>query len=383
MDFKNSSLLCLTLFLACSSAIRAFDITQLLGQYPEFSTFNKYLTETKLADQINSRNTITVLAVEDSAMHSIAAKSPEAIKAIIGTHVILDFFDEKKLMEAQASSQQLTTLFQASGLAVNQQGFLKVALVGEGEIAFGSAASDAPADATELVRTVTSEPYNISILQVTKPILAPGVDSPTPASSSGAQPSQGAKAPIAAQSAKAPVAAQEAKTPMPSSQGVNAKAPVQAQVAKSPVPAQSAKAPTPLENAASSSPASESVAESPEVAAEAPATSPVGAEAPGPLADDVAPADVTASSASTTKMGLVWALNDLVLFPHTTHPHIPTSLGVTTNTTIIVTIDATDITTTTTIVSLSQSLSSRLILPLSPSPPSTSSSPSLVPPYHH
>ncbi|RZB57773.1 Fasciclin-like arabinogalactan protein 3 [Glycine soja] len=263
MDFKNSSLLCLALFLACSSAIRAFDITQLLGQYPEFSTFNKYLTETKLADQINSRNTITVLAVEDSAMHSIAAKSPEAIKAIIGTHVILDFFDEKKLMEAQASSQQLTTLFQASGLAVNQQGFLKVALVGEGEIAFGSAASDAPADATELVRTVTSEPYNISILQVTKPILAPGV---------------------------------------------NAKAPVQAQVAKSPVPAQSAKAPTPLENAASPSPASESVAESPEVAAEAPATSPVGAEAPGPLADDVAPADVTASSASTTKMGLVMAV---------------------------------------------------------------------------
>ncbi|KAG5098399.1 hypothetical protein JHK82_048253 [Glycine max] len=308
MDFKNSSLLCLTLFLACSSAIRAFDITQLLGQYPEFSTFNKYLTETKLADQINSRNTITVLAVEDSAMHSIAAKSPEAIKAIIGTHVILDFFDEKKLMEAQASSQQLTTLFQASGLAVNQQGFLKVALVGEGEIAFGSAASDAPADATELVRTVTSEPYNISILQVTKPILAPGVDSPTPASSSGAQPSQGAKAPIAAQSAKAPVAAQEAKTPMPSSQGVNAKAPVQAQVAKSPVPAQSAKASTPLKNAASPSPASESVAESPEVAAEAPATSPVGAEAPGPLADDVAPADVTASSASTTKMGLVGAV---------------------------------------------------------------------------
>ena len=167
MDFKNSSLLCLALFLACSSAIRAFDITQLLGQYPEFSTFNKYLTETKLADQINSRNTITVLAVEDSAMHSIAAKSPEAIKAIIGTHVILDFFDEKKLMEAQASSQQLTTLFQASGLAVNQQGFLKVALVGEGEIAFGSAASDAPADATELVRTVTSEPYKHPLVQPT------------------------------------------------------------------------------------------------------------------------------------------------------------------------------------------------------------------------
>lgn len=296
MDFKNSSLLCLALFLACSSAIRAFDITQLLGQYPEFSTFNKYLTETKLADQINSRNTITVLAVEDSAMNSIAAKSPEAIKAIISTHVILDFFDEKKLMEAQANSQQLTTLFQASGIAVNQQGFLKVALVGEGEIAFGSAVSGAPVDATELMRTVTSEPYNISILQVTKPILVPGVDSQTPASSSGAQSSQGANAPVAAQGAKAP---------MSSLQG--AKAPIPTPVAKSPVPAQSAKAPVPSKTAAASPPTGESVAESPEVAAEAPATSPTGAEAPGPMADDVTPADVP-SSASTTKMGLVGAV---------------------------------------------------------------------------
>lgn len=289
MSLKGSSLLCLVVVLACSSAIHAFDITQMLGQNPEFSTFNKYLTETKLADQINSRNTVTVLAVEDFAMHAIASKSPEAIKAIISTHVILDFFDEKKLMEAQASSQQLTTLFQASGLAVNQQGFLKVALVGEGEIAFGSAVAGAPVDAAELVKTVTSEPYNISVLQVTKPIVAPGVDSATP------QPSQAAKAPVPAQGAKTPVPAQ------------GAKAPVASQGAKVPVPAQSAKAPTPLETAAAPSPPSggESIAESPEVAAEAPATSPIGAEAPGPVADA---ADVPASSASTTKMGLVGAV---------------------------------------------------------------------------
>jgi hypothetical protein len=33
----------------------------LLGQNPDFATFNKYLTESKLVDQINRRNTITVL----------------------------------------------------------------------------------------------------------------------------------------------------------------------------------------------------------------------------------------------------------------------------------------------------------------------------------
>lgn len=274
MGFKSSSLLCLALVLAVSSAVvHAFDITKLLGQSPEFATFNKYLTETKLVDQINKRNTITVLAVDDAGLGAISGKSPEAIKAILSTHVVLDYFDEKKLMEAQGSKQILTTLYQASGLAVNQQGFLKVALVGEGEIAFGSAVNGAPIDA-ELVKTVTSQPYNVSILQVSKAIVFPGVDS--------------------AQNAKAPVSSSQttAKAPVPATQG--AKAPAKATPAPS---SEEVEAP------------SESVTESPAEAPEATTSSP--SLAPGPDGGEADAADAAPppkSSSSRTKLGLAGAV---------------------------------------------------------------------------
>ena len=188
MGYKNSCLLCLSLFLAISSSIHALDITKLLGKYPEFATFSKYLTETKLTEEINKRNTITILAVDDGAVSALSGKSQQTVKAILSTHVILDYYDQKKLIEAQGNEQQLTTLYQSSGLAVNEQGFLKVALVGEGEIAFGSAVKGAAFNVS-LVKTVTTQPYNISILQVTKLITFPGVDSlaPTPSPPSKAE----------------------------------------------------------------------------------------------------------------------------------------------------------------------------------------------------
>jgi hypothetical protein len=279
MGFKRSSLFCLALFLAVSSSIHAFDITKLLGQNPDFATFNKYLTETKLVDQINRRNTITVLAVSDAGLSAISGKSPEVIKAIISTHVILDYFDVKKLMEAQGSGQLLTTLYQASGLAVNQQGFIKVKLIGEGSMAFGSAVSGAPIDA-ELVKTVVSQPYNISILQVTKPIVAPGIDSQTPTPPSNGQapaaaktPSEGAKAPVPTKGAKADAPTTGAQTP--SSEEVTAPSP------------------------------SEVVTDSPAEAPAADASSP--SLAPGPGGEAAADAE-TASSSSRTVVGLIGAV---------------------------------------------------------------------------
>ncbi|WVY90089.1 hypothetical protein V8G54_035603 [Vigna mungo] len=282
MSLKSSSLLCIALLLALSSTINGFNITEMLEKYPELSSFNKYITESKLADQINSRNTITVLAVENGAISSISGKTPEVIKAVIGTHIILDYYDEKKLMEVQASSAQLTTLYQSTGLAVNQQGFVNVSLIGEGEIAFSPAGTS---DYSELVKTVTTQPYNISILQITKPLIAPGIDNQT----KSAQSPQQAKAP--APSTKS------AKAPAPSTG--SAKAPATKDGAKAPAPAEDAKSPTAAEAPApSEAAAAPSPAESPK--ADAPAVA--DAPADGPAADGAAD---TASSSSTIKMSLV------------------------------------------------------------------------------
>lgn len=216
MGFKNSSLLCLAVFLAFSSSIHGFNITRLLGQYPEFGMFNQYLTETKLAEQINRRNTITVLALENSALSSLSGKPQETIKAIISTHVILDYYDEKKLVEATGNHTQLVTLFQASGLARNNEGFVYASLINEGEVAFASGVKGSPFN-TLLVRTVATQPYNISVLQVNQPIVAPSIDASAGSSSSSTPPPAAAKAPVAS---TAPPPAEEVVAESPEEEAV-------------------------------------------------------------------------------------------------------------------------------------------------------------------
>ncbi|CAL0323115.1 unnamed protein product [Lupinus luteus] len=235
MSLKSSSLLYLSLFLTFSCAIHAFDITKLLNKYPELSTFNNYLTQTNLADQINTRNTITILAVDNGAASSISGKSQATIKAIISTHVVLDYFDEKKLTEAIGSGEELTTLYQSSGLAVNRQGFIKVALVGEGNIGFGSAVKGATVDA-ELERTVTTQPYNISIIKVSKLIVFPGADNVKTAK---------ATAPVSSQSSEAPAPSRKVKAPSPSRDEIVADSPEGADVPDSEASGQISEAPGP------------------------------------------------------------------------------------------------------------------------------------------
>ncbi|CAK8570100.1 unnamed protein product [Lathyrus sativus] len=287
MGFKSSYLLCLGVLLAVSCSIHALDVAKLLEKSPEFASFTKALNETKLIDQINSRNSITILALNDGAMGGLSGKSPQAIKAILSTHVILDYFDEKKLMEAQGSNQLLTTLYQASGLAQNQQGFIKVALVGEGEIAFGSAVKGSPVD-VELVKTVVTQPYNISILEVARPITFEGGNAQAPSAPANA------KAPAPAESAKAPVSANASKAP----------APTQDAVADAPTPgaqtptSEAATAPTPFE-----APVAETPTEGPTAAD---VSSP--SLAPG-ASDDAAAADAKdPSSSSRTVAGFVGAV---------------------------------------------------------------------------
>ncbi|GAU15185.1 hypothetical protein TSUD_09230 [Trifolium subterraneum] len=325
MGFKSSYLLCLTIFLAVSSSIHAFDIIKLLADKPDYATFSKHLTETKLVDQINSRKTVTVLVVNNDAMSAISGKSPELIKSVMSTHVLLDYYDEKNLIQdVIGKNQPLTSL--------NQQGSVKVALIGEGSIAFGSAASGAPAPDAEVVQPVVSEPSSFSIIEVSKLIMASGLlDSKTQASPSTGQapaaaktPTEGAKAPVASSkaptaSAKAPVSTEGAKSAAPT-EGAKSAAPTE----EAKAPTKSAEAPThdakaaapttgaqtPSSEAATAPSPSEVVTDSPPVAPSVAPTTDVGSPSmtPGPAGGEAAADAATPSSSSRTIVGLVGAV---------------------------------------------------------------------------
>ncbi|KAI8545272.1 hypothetical protein RHMOL_Rhmol07G0028600 [Rhododendron molle] len=106
------------LFITLSlTAISAHNITQILSPFPEYSQFNTYLTQTKLSDEINSRDTITVLVLNNEAISVLATEqSPlSVVKKVLSLHVLLDYFDAKKLHQISAGTALSTTLYQTSG----------------------------------------------------------------------------------------------------------------------------------------------------------------------------------------------------------------------------------------------------------------------------
>ncbi|KAJ0233306.1 Fasciclin-like arabinogalactan protein 3 [Hirschfeldia incana] len=172
----SSSLFCLAILLGVSSLVSSVNITRALEKYPEFSTMVELFAKTELTPIINKRQTITVLALTNDAIGSISGRPEEELKNILMNHVVLDYYDELKLKALKDKTTLLTTLYQSTGLGQQQNGFLNCSKT-NGKIYFGSAVKGSPLTA-EYVTTVFRNPYNLSVVQVSMPIVAPGLGAP-------------------------------------------------------------------------------------------------------------------------------------------------------------------------------------------------------------
>ncbi|EOA31887.1 hypothetical protein CARUB_v10015115mg [Capsella rubella] len=155
-------------FLYTSS--NSFNITNILNEHDDFSTFNNLLSETQLASTINKRQTITVLVVSNGALSSLSGQPTDVIKKILSLHIVLDYYDQKKLKNLSKKSVLLTTLFQSSGQAKGQQGFLNATVMTNGDVAFGSAVPGSDRN-SQLLDSVASLPFNISVLHISSAIM--------------------------------------------------------------------------------------------------------------------------------------------------------------------------------------------------------------------
>lgn len=90
----------------------AFNITRILDQYPQFSQFNSLLSQSGLVPVVNSRTTITVLAVNNDSIGDLAGKPSDVQKRILSNHVVLDYFDVLKLNKLKNERTMITTLYQ-------------------------------------------------------------------------------------------------------------------------------------------------------------------------------------------------------------------------------------------------------------------------------
>uniref|UniRef100_A0A1D1Y230 Fasciclin-like arabinogalactan protein 10 n=1 Tax=Anthurium amnicola TaxID=1678845 RepID=A0A1D1Y230_9ARAE len=177
----------LFLFLAAAllvgTAVDAHNITAILADYPEYAEYNRYLTETKVADEINSRETVTCLVLSNGAMSALAAKRPlAAVKAALRLLTLLDYYDGKKLHDISDGSVLTTTLLQTTGAAAGNLGFVNITDLKGGKVGFGSTSPGSKLDSV-YTKSVKQQPYSLSVLEISAPIVFPGLlDAPARAS---------------------------------------------------------------------------------------------------------------------------------------------------------------------------------------------------------
>ncbi|KAK1276044.1 Fasciclin-like arabinogalactan protein 14 [Acorus gramineus] len=293
MDPRPSLLLLLLVSAATSAA--AFNITKILNQFPDYSSFNNFLSQTGLADDINRRQTITVLAVPNGAASSLSGQPADVVKRVASLHVILDYYDVDKLQSLSKGTALLTTLFQTTGLASGQIGFLNVTenKKADAQVAFGSAVPGSPLSAY-LVKSIAAQPYNISVLEVSGIIFPPGIVN---VNATAPNPPPVAPAPSVAPASPAPSKAASPASPAPAhTKAAPAAAP--AGDVDAPAPAADAEAPAEGPVTEASSPPSPTIAAAPTPSAESPSDDGVGAEAPGPVTAE------EASSGSRVGLGV-------------------------------------------------------------------------------
>ncbi|KAL0306255.1 UNVERIFIED_CONTAM: Fasciclin-like arabinogalactan protein 1 [Sesamum radiatum] len=173
-------LLSLSLLLLPSTT-HAHNITRILDKYPEFSTFNHYLTVTQLAPEINRRETITVCAVDNAGMSDLLSKHLNigAIKNVLSLHVLLDYFDSKKLHQITDGTALAATMFQATGSAPGSAGFVNITDLKGGKVGFSPQDNGGVVSAT-FVKPVEAIPYNISVIQISSILPSPEAEAPAP-----------------------------------------------------------------------------------------------------------------------------------------------------------------------------------------------------------
>ncbi|EXB98271.1 hypothetical protein L484_014256 [Morus notabilis] len=160
----------LLFFLSLSSTSNAHNITRILAKYPQYSTFNSYLTKTHLAAEINRRLTITVLVVDNAAMSTLLAKGYSV------------YTIRNKLHQLSKGTTLSPSLFQASGTATGTAGYVNITNLKAGKVGFGVEDNDGHLN-SHFVKSIKEIPYNISVLQISQILTSAEAEAPTAAPS--------------------------------------------------------------------------------------------------------------------------------------------------------------------------------------------------------
>ncbi|KAM0872118.1 hypothetical protein ACQ4PT_038937 [Festuca glaucescens] len=168
------------LLLACSLAptamawVSAHNITAFLNGHPEYKLYNKYLTETRVCDEINTRAAVTCLVLTDAAMSTLVSDAGDelgAIKNALRLHSLLDYWDMKKLRALPDGDTLTDTFYQAAGNAASSHvGGVKMAKLEGGGFGFKAAASTGDTYDATVTKALKQTQYDFAVLEISAPI---------------------------------------------------------------------------------------------------------------------------------------------------------------------------------------------------------------------
>lgn len=165
--------------LLSSTPIFAINITTLLSSYPDLSDFTNLLTTSSVAVDLNSRSSLTLLAVPNSFLRSsdlTHRSSPYSLADVLRYHVLLQYFSWSELRLIPAAGKLVTTLYQTTGRATSDFGSVNVTRNPlDGTISIQPPTPYSPSNAT-LLTLVKTFPYNVSIFTVNSLLVPYGFD---------------------------------------------------------------------------------------------------------------------------------------------------------------------------------------------------------------
>ncbi|XP_018506143.2 fasciclin-like arabinogalactan protein 10 [Pyrus x bretschneideri] len=186
------------------------NITKILNDYPDFSQFNSYLTDTQVCDQINVRTSITVFVVNNAAMSYLVGKSNEVKKRLLSLHVVMDYYTFDKFKSfPNSQTTQLTTLLQDTFQSIGFEGLLNAT---NGDTV--SIVSAAGSEKAKVVKDIFTENLKLSVVQLSNLIVP--VDLNSSPSPSVPSPSLSPPAPSSSHLSPSPSTSAPSPSPLPS-----------------------------------------------------------------------------------------------------------------------------------------------------------------------
>ncbi|VAI19354.1 unnamed protein product [Triticum turgidum subsp. durum] len=140
---RRTLLVALAVLALAAAAAEGYNITKILAEYPEYSQFNKLLTQTRLAQDINKRRTITVLVVANGDMGGLAGGG--------------------------------------SGAAPGMSGYVNITQHRGGKVTFTAEDAEDSAPSSAFVKSVKEIPYDLAVLQISKVLASPEAEAPVAA----------------------------------------------------------------------------------------------------------------------------------------------------------------------------------------------------------